>query len=88
MYDRVEICSRITEALPEMGVCGFDINVTHDDGLKAWKVSYDEAGQRATTFLDDADVERCLGGRECLSLGLMVRQQISGRRGVVSAVEL
>jgi hypothetical protein len=42
MYDRLEICRRITEALPEMGVCGFDINVTHDDTLKAWRVNYDE----------------------------------------------
>lgn len=88
MYDRIEICRRITEALPEMGVCGFDINVTHDDGLKAWRVNYDEAGRRAVTFLDDEDVARCLDGKECLSLGLMVRQQIAGRKGVVSAVDL
>lgn len=88
MYDRMDICSRITEAMPELGVCGFDINVTHDDNLKAWRVSYGEAGKRAVTFLDDEDVERCLGGKECLSLGLMLRQQIAGRGGVVSAVDL
>lgn len=88
MYDRIEICSRITEAMPELGVCGFDINVTHDDNLKAWRVGYGESGQRAQTFLDDEDVERCLDGKECLSLGLMVRQQIASRRGVVSAVGL
>lgn len=88
MYDRLEICRRITEAMPELGVCGFDINVTHDDHLKAWKVNYDEAGVRAQTYLDDEDVGRCLEGKECLSLGLMVRQQIAHRKGVVSAVDL
>lgn len=88
MNDRIEICRRITEAMPELGVCGFDVNVTHDDTLKAWRVNYDENGQRALTFLDDADVEPCLEGKECLSLALMVRQQIAGRRGVVSAVDL
>jgi hypothetical protein len=76
MYDRIEICRRITEVLPELGVCGFDINVTHDDALKAWRVNYDDEGQRALTFLDDADVERCLEGNECLSLGLMIHQQM------------
>lgn len=88
MDDRLEVCERITEVLPEMGVCGFDINVTHDDDLKAWRVSYDENGQRALTFLDDEDVDRCLAGKECLSLGLMIRQQIASRKGVVSAVDL
>lgn len=88
MYDRIEICRKITEALPELGVCGFDINVTHDDELKAWRVNYDEEGRRAVTFLDDADVERCLEGKECLSLELMVRQQISSHKGVVSSAEL
>lgn len=88
MYDRIEICQRITEALPELGVCGFDINVTHDDALQAWRINYDEEGRRAQTFLDDPDVARCLEGRECLSLGMMVRQQIAGKRGVVSAVDL
>lgn len=80
MYDRIEICRGITEVLPEMGVCGFDINVTHDDELKAWRVSYDDAeGRRALTFLDDEDVERCMDGKECLSFGLMVKQQMGSR---------
>lgn len=88
MYDRIEICSRITDVMPELGVCGFDINVTHDNDLKAWRVSYGEAGQRALTFLDDEDVENCLDGKECLSLGMMVRQQIASQRGVISAVDM
>jgi hypothetical protein len=45
-------------------------------------------GRRALTFLDDEDIERCLDGKECLSFGLMVRQQIASRKGVVSAVDL
>jgi hypothetical protein len=76
MYDRIEMCQRITEVLPELGVCGFDINVTHDDDLKAWRVNYDDHGQRALTFLDDADVDRCVEGKGCLAFDLMVRQQI------------
>lgn len=80
MYDRLEICQRITEVLPEMGVCGFDINVTRDAALKAWRVNYDEAGQRALTFLDDEEVGRCLEGKECLSFGLMVHQKMGSRK--------
>lgn len=75
MYDRTEICRKVTEALPGLGVCGFDINVTHDDDLMAWRITYDDHGKRALTFLDDEDVDRCLSGKECLSLELMLHQQ-------------
>lgn len=78
MYDRIEICRRITEFLPEMGGCGFDINVTHDDTLQAWRSNYDDAGRRAVTYRDDEDIARCLGGKEGLSLGLTVHQQMTG----------
>lgn len=77
MNDRLAVCSRITEILPELGVCGFDINVTHDRDLKAWRISYDAKGKRALTFLDEEDVERCLDGKECLSLKMMLNQQMS-----------
>ena len=76
MNDRIEICRRITEVMPELGVCGFDINVSHDDTLSAWRVDYEVGGKRAVTFLDDADVDRCLEGKECLSLELMAHQQL------------
>lgn len=74
MYDRSEICRKITELLPEIGTCGLDLNVFYDEKLQAWRVSYDEEGRHALTFLEEDDVERCLGGRECLSLGIMVNQ--------------
>lgn len=74
MYDRTEVCRKITEILPELGSCGLDLNVFYDDRLQVWRVSYDEEGRHALTFLEEEDVERCLSGRECLSLGLMAHQ--------------
>ena len=76
MYDRIDICRKLTEVMPELGVCGFDINVTHDEALKAWRINYDAAGQRGLTFLDDEDVDRCMIGRECFSLEMMAREQL------------
>lgn len=76
MYDRIDICEKLTEMKPELGVCGFDINVTHDDDLKAWRITYDAAGQRGQTFLDDEDVDRCMSGKECFSLGFMANDQL------------
>jgi hypothetical protein len=29
-------------------------------------------------FLDDEDVDRCMIGRECLSLGIMAHEQLVG----------
>ena len=76
MYDNIEICQKLTEVMPELGVCGFDINVTHDDELKAWRINYDAAGKRGLTFLDDEDIDRCLIGSECLALDLAAHEQL------------
>lgn len=76
MYDRLDICRKLTEVMPELGLCGFDVNVTHDETLKAWRINYDAAGKKGVTFLDDEDVDRCLGGRECLSLEIMAHEQL------------
>lgn len=76
MYDNIDICMKLTEVMPELGVCGVDLNVTHDDALKAWRVTYNVAGERGLTFLDDEDVDRCMTGKECLSLGIMAHEQL------------
>lgn len=74
MYDKAEICRKITEIVPELGSCSGDLEVTFDYRLQAWRVSYDEEGRHAVTFLDEEDVECCLKGQECLPLGLMVNR--------------
>jgi len=32
MYDRIDLCRKLTEVMPELGVCGVDL-LTHDDAL-------------------------------------------------------
>ena len=76
MYDNIEICRKLTEVMPELGVCGFDINVTHDEELKAWRIDYDAADKRAVAFLDEEDVDRCLIGKKCLALELAAHEQL------------
>ena len=76
MYDRIDLCMKLTEVMPELGVCGVDIDVTHDDALKAWRVTYNAGNERGLTFLDDEDVDRCMIGKECLSLGMMAHEQL------------
>lgn len=76
MYDRIDLCSKLTEVMPELGVCGVDIDVNHDDALSAWRISYDAAGKRGVSFLDEEDVDRCLNGRECLSLAMSAHEQL------------
>ena len=74
MDDRLAVCRKITDVLPELGTCGVDLNVDYDARLQAWRVSYDEEGRHALTFLEVEDVDRCLNGSECLSLGVMAHQ--------------
>lgn len=33
MYDSIDICRKLTEVMPELGVYGVDLNVTPDDAL-------------------------------------------------------
>ena len=38
MYNKDELCKKITDIYPEIGQCGIDINVSYDDEKKAWVV--------------------------------------------------
>ena len=38
MYQREELCAKITEIYPEIGQCGIDIDVTFDAEKNAWVV--------------------------------------------------
>ena len=74
MITREELCSKITEVFPDIGVCGIDLDVAFDKKNKAWAVDLKKGEHHLKTFLEIEEVDSCLEGQQCVSLGLQVAQ--------------
>ena len=74
MYSDHELCGKIADMFPEIGECGININVTHDDDQKAWVVDLKKGDHELKHFLDYPDADNCMEGKQCVSLGLEIAQ--------------
>ena len=69
-----ELCNKITEVFPDIGVCGIDLKVDYDETNKAWAVDLERNGHHLKTFLEIDEADSCVEGKQCVSLGLQVNQ--------------
>ena len=74
MYTENELCEKITKLYPEIGVCGIDIDVTYDEQKKSWVVNLRKDSHSLNHFLDLMDADKCMEGKQCVSLGLEIAQ--------------
>ncbi|MFZ5760070.1 MAG: hypothetical protein ACOY32_10650 [Thermodesulfobacteriota bacterium] len=74
MYDKQELCEKIREVFPEIGVCGIDLDVRFDPTNQAWVVDLHKDDHHLQTFLEIPEAETCMKGRQCVSLGLQIAQ--------------
>ncbi len=74
MYSKSELCNKITSLYPDIGVCGIDINVSYNDREKAWVVHLEKDSHSLDHFLEIMDAEKCIEGKQCVSLGLEIAQ--------------
>lgn len=81
MYDKHQLCRKITELYPEVGVCGVDIDVDFDDSNHVWVVDLKKDRQELRHFLETVDAEPCLDGKQCVSLGLEIAQLMHNIQG-------
>ncbi len=83
MYQREELCAKITEIYPEIGQCGIDIEVTFDAEKNAWVVDLIKDSHELKHFLDIPQADDCMDGHQCVSLGLEIaqlRKNIEGKQ--------
>ena len=83
MYSDKTLCDKIQEMFPEIGECGININVMHDDNKKAWVVDLKKDNHELKHYLDYPDADNCMEGRQCVSLGLEIaqlRKNIEGKQ--------
>ena len=74
MYDKNELCKKITEIYPEIGTCGIDINVEFDEEKNVWVVDLKKDQHELKHYLELTDAEHCMHGDQCVSLGLEIAQ--------------
>jgi len=74
MLTREALCLRIRELYPDIGACGIDVNVEHDDQHDRWTVYLKKDGRQLKTYLEPGDAEGCMQGKQCVSLGIEINQ--------------
>lgn len=74
MYSDQELCRKITEIYPDIGACGIDVQVRHDDQKKVWVVDLKHGGHELVHHLEYPDADTCMAGKQCVSLGLEIAQ--------------
>ncbi|MGI9537027.1 MAG: hypothetical protein ACR2PB_08145 [Desulfocapsaceae bacterium] len=74
MYNAKELCEKITELYPEIGICGIDIDVSRSTQEKTWLVKLKKDTHNLDHFLEYLDADKCMDGKQCVSLGLEIAQ--------------
>lgn len=74
MMTKEELCQKITDIYPDIGVCGIDLDVDYSDEKGAWVVDLRQKGHHLQTYLESDDAQKCMDGKQCISLGMQVAQ--------------
>lgn len=74
MYDKKALCEKITALYPDLGVCAIDVRVAYDHDKKTWVVDLHKRTHELKHFLEVADADKCMDGKQCVSLGLEIAQ--------------
>ena len=74
MLSNEELCLRIRELYPDIGACGIDVKVEHDDQENRWIVYLNRGDKKLRTYLEPGDAELCMAGKQCVGLGIEVNQ--------------
>ena len=74
MINREQFCHKIRTIYPKIGECGIDVAVEFDETKNAWIVDLKKDGHELKTHLEPPDVDACMEGRQCVSLGLQIGQ--------------
>ncbi len=77
MHNKEDLCQSIKSLYPEIGQCGIDVQVEFDNTQKAWVVDLKKENHQLKTYLESADADACMEGKQCVSLGLQVGQLVS-----------
>ena len=75
------LCKTISTLYPDIGICGIDLNIFLDLKQGMWLIHLKKDNHELKHFLSTDDAERCLEGKECISLGLEIAQLLKNIKG-------
>jgi hypothetical protein len=73
-YTIVGLKEKILEMYPEIPKLRVVSTLTFDEGKKAYVLKLTKGPHELSTYIDQADADKCMGGVECVHLGVQVRQ--------------
>lgn len=74
MLDKKELCRKITSLYPDIGECGIDVAVDFDKAKGTYIVDLKKDKHKLQHHLETADADDCMGGKQCVALGLEIAQ--------------
>ena len=74
MFDKKEVCQKITELNPDLGACDIDIDTFYSAAKKSWIIISQKGDHDIVHYLDKQDIKKCLDDVQCFSLGLDVAE--------------
>ena len=73
-YTNAALKDKIGEMYPEIAKYGVDSSLTFDEGKKTYVLKLSKGPHELSTYIDQVDADACMGGKECVHLGVQVRQ--------------
>ena len=74
MFDKNEVCQKITELNPDLGACDVDIETFYSSSKNSWVIVSKKGDHDIVHYLDKKDIRNCLDGVQCFSLGLDIAE--------------
>jgi hypothetical protein len=72
MFNKNEVCQKITELNPGLGAC--DIDTYYNAAKKSWIIRSQKGDHDIVHYLDKQDIKKCLDDIQCFSLGIDVAE--------------
>jgi hypothetical protein len=82
MDKKAIICEKIRSLYPDIGTCGVDLVVSWDPKEETWLVHLKKETHELNHFLSTLDADRCIEGKQCVSLGLEIAQLQNNIKGM------
>ena len=74
MYDKTQLCEKITALYPDIGQCCIDLEVEFDKTQKFWIVYLKKGERLIKHYLPVEDADSCMQGKQCVGLGIDIAQ--------------
>jgi len=72
--NKERLLAGIRSVHPELQRLGVDLDADYDREQQIWVVSMKKGSRMVRAYLEPADADSCMNGRQCVTLGIEVAQ--------------